>query len=199
MTTPDPEPAPDRPAELRTDRLLLRPWRHEDAPRMLDLLSRVEVVQWLGDGPPVLMADLEEAHTRIDRYRERSAEEPLGFWAVERPDGVVAGTVLLSVLPGAEHGEVEIGWHLHPDSWGAGYATEAARALLGYGFAHGLPEIIAVSHTHNDASQAVMRRLGMTDHGVTHRWYEEPSAFFSMTAEEWAEQRAEEARQAKSD
>ena len=53
--------------EIETERLLIRPWRHEDAARLLDILSRVEVVKWLGDGQPVLMKDLDEAHARIDR------------------------------------------------------------------------------------------------------------------------------------
>ncbi|HYF72354.1 MAG TPA: GNAT family N-acetyltransferase [Nocardioides sp.] len=170
---------------LATERLLIRPWRHEEAPRLLDLLSRLEVVKWLGDGEPKLMKDLDEAHERIDRYAERDAP-PLGMWAVERvADGVVVGTVLLLTLPNAEHGEVEIGWHLHPDSWGQGYATEAARAVLGHAFTAGLPEVIAVSHTDNGASQAVMRRLGMEDRGIIEKWYEGESALFVMTAERW--------------
>jgi RimJ/RimL family protein N-acetyltransferase len=170
---------------LATDRLLIRPWRHEEAPRLLDILSRLEVVRWLGDGEPVLMKDLDEARARIDRYGARSVG-PLGMWAAERTeDGVVVGTVLLLTLPNAEHDEVEIGWHLHPDSWGRGYATEAARAVLGHAFAAGLPEVIAVSHTDNEASQAVMRRLGMEDRGVVEKWYDGPSACFVMTAERW--------------
>ena len=119
------------------------------------------------------------------------------MWAVERAeDGVVVGTVLLLTLPHDDHGEVEIGWHLHPDSWGHGYASEAARAVLAHGFAAGLPEIIAVSHTDNDPSQAVMRRLGMEDRGITDRWYDDESAYFAITAEAWA---AQGQAQAKSD
>lgn len=135
------------------------------------------------------MKDLDEAHERIDRYAARSAEPPLGMWAVERrEDGVVVGTVLLLTLPNDEHGEVEIGWHLHPDSWGHGYASEAAEAVLGFGFEGGLPEIIAVSHTDNYPSQAVMRRLGMEDRGITDKWYDEESAMFVISAEQWAAQ-----------
>ena len=171
---------------LETERLVIRPWRHEEADRLLDILGRVEVAKWLGDGPPVLLESLEQAHERIDRYVVRD-QPPLGIWAVERRgDGVVAGTVLLLTLPNDEHGEVEIGWHLHPDSWGFGYATEAARAVLGHGFAGGLPEIIAVADPANAPSIAVMRRLGMTDHGIVARWYAEPSRCFSITAEQWA-------------
>jgi RimJ/RimL family protein N-acetyltransferase len=171
---------------LETERLLIRPWRHEEAERMLDIQSRLEVVKWLGDGEPVLMKDLDEAHARIDKYAARSSTPPLGQWAIERvADGVVLGTVLLLTLPNDEHGEVEIGWHLHPDSWGRGYASEAAAAVLRFGFEGGLPEIIAVSHTNNEPSKAVMRRIGMTDHGVTDKWYDDPSALFMMTAEQW--------------
>ncbi|GAA4110941.1 GNAT family N-acetyltransferase [Nocardioides fonticola] len=173
-----------------TERLVIRRWRHEDAARLLDIQSRYEVMVWLGDGEPVLMQTLEQAHAKVDVYAERCAVPPLGYWAIERPDGVVAGSVALMVMPNAEHGEVEIGWHLHPDSWGRGYASEAATAVLAHGFAGGLPEIIAVSHTHNEASKAVMRRIGMTDDGVTEKWYDDPSAYFSMTAEQWAARQA---------
>ena len=173
---------------LETERLVIRPWRHEEAERLLDILRRIEVVKWLGDGPPEPMADLDEAHARIERYADRSADPPRGIWAIERTsDGIVAGTALLVTLPNDEHGEVEVGWHLHPDSWGHGYASEAARAVLAHGFAAGLPEIIAVAHTDNDASIAVMRRIGMTDHGVVEKWYDEPSRCFAMTAEQWAQ------------
>ena len=55
---------------LETERLTLRRWQDDEAPRLLDILSRVEVVKWLGDGEPELMKDLDEAHARIDRYRE---------------------------------------------------------------------------------------------------------------------------------
>ena len=57
---------------------------------------------------------------------------------------------------------VEVGWRLHPDHWGHGYATEAAAAALAYGFAAGLEEIVAFTTTVNTRSQAVMERIGMT-------------------------------------
>ena len=102
---------------LETPRLTIRPWSHDEADRVLDIQSRIEVVKWLGDGEPVLMKDLDEAHERIDRYHRRSEAPPLGVWAVEvRETGAVAGSVILLTLPNAEDGEVEVGWHLHPDS-----------------------------------------------------------------------------------
>lgn len=172
---------------LETERLVLRPWTHDEAPRLLDMLSRVEVMKWLGDGEPRLMQDLDEAHARVDRYAELSGTPPRGFWAVaDRAGGAPYGTVLLLTLPNDEHGEVEIGWHLHPDAWGHGYATEAARALMAHGFAHGLPEILAVTHPGNDPSMNVCRKLGMTHEGVVEKWYDGPSELFRISADEWA-------------
>ena len=172
---------------LETDRLILRPWQHDDAPRLFDMLSRIEVMKWLGDGEPKLMKDLDEAHQRIDKYAERSATPPLAIWAIEpKAGGDPRGTALLLTLPNAEEGEVEIGWHLHPDSWGHGYASEAARAVLAHGFAAGLPEILAVTHLDNHPSQTVCRRIGMRPQGVVEKWYDGPSALFRITAEEWA-------------
>jgi RimJ/RimL family protein N-acetyltransferase len=176
------------PARLETPRLAIRPWSHDEAARLLDIQSRIEVVKWLGDGEPILMKDLDEAHERIDRYHQRSAAPPLGFWAVEvKETGEVAGSVLLLTLPNDDHGEVEVGWHLHPDSWGHGYATEAAAAVVGRGFDAGLPEVYAITHTTNGPSQAVCRRLGMDDLGVVEKWYEGESRLFRTTPERWAE------------
>jgi RimJ/RimL family protein N-acetyltransferase len=174
---------------LDTPRLRIRDWTFEDAPTALDILSRVEVVKWLGDGPPVLCPDLDGARERIERWRGRD-HPPLGHWAIDVTDGGplrgrLIGTVLLLTLPNAD-GEVEIGWHLHPDAWGHGYASEAATAVLRHGFGAGLPEIHAVTHLTNGPSQAVCRRIGLEHHGVTHRWYAEPSEHYSITREAWS-------------
>lgn len=175
---------------VETERVLVRPWRHEEAPRLLDILSRLEVVRWLGDATPKLMQTLDEAHARIDRLHALSTVPPLGYWAVvPKATGVPAGSVLLLTLPRATDGEVEIGWNLHPDSWGHGYATEAAVAVLAHGFAGGLPAIWALTDLENAPSQAVCRRLGMTDTGVAERWYDGPSRIFRVSSEEWAARR----------
>ncbi|MEV6975606.1 GNAT family N-acetyltransferase [Kitasatospora sp. NPDC093806] len=169
-----------------TDRLTARLWDEADAERAYDLYARWEVMRWLGATPRALESP-DEVPAMIERWRRRSADPRYGVWALERRDtGVVVGSVLLVPLPdedrpaGAEGtdgadgtggGEVEVGWHLHPDSWGHGYATEAARAALAKGFADGLTEIHAVVRPGNEPSAAVCRRLGMTPQGRTDRWY----------------------------
>ena len=61
-----------------------------------------------------------------------------------------------------EFGETEVLWSLHPDAWGNGFATEAARAALDFGFRTAeLGLIFAVTRPDNLASQAVMKRLGL--------------------------------------
>jgi RimJ/RimL family protein N-acetyltransferase len=163
---------------LGTERLLIRPWRVDEADRFFDIFRRVEVVRWFS-APPV--EDRGEAVERIERNLASLAADPrFGAWAVvERSTGVPAGSVLLKPLPDSD-GEIEIGWHLHPDRWGQGLASEAARALVARGFADslGLGEIWAVTHLDNHRSARVCRAIGMRLLGVTHRWYHEPSLMF---------------------
>jgi RimJ/RimL family protein N-acetyltransferase len=169
----------DRPLVV-TERLELRPWRADESDRFYDIYSRAEVADWLG-GP--VLTDPRQADEMIERRRRQLAADPrFGSWAVvERATGVPAGTVILKPLPDGE-GEIEIGWHLHPETWGRGLATEAAAALLAYGLEAGLDEVWAVTDLDNHRSAAVCRKLGMRLLGVTHRWYHEPSLMFWVGA-----------------
>jgi RimJ/RimL family protein N-acetyltransferase len=153
---------------LCTGRLRLRAWTTSDADlaRLADLYSREEVTRWLGGGPTIPPAEL------VERWRLVNRLDPVhGCWAIEPLDGgPVAGTVLLKPLPNGV-GEVEVGWHLHPDSWGRGYATEAARAVVDRAFDAGLLEVYAVVRPGNEPSLGVCRKLGMHPLGRTTRWY----------------------------
>ena len=143
---------------VRTDRLRVRAWTTADADlaRLADLYARPEVTRWLSGPPTVSPVEL------VGRWEAvHAADRRSGVWAVDPLDGSpVAGTVLLKPLPNGV-GEVEVGWHLHPDSWGRGYATEAARAVVQRGFSDGLPEVYAVVRPGNERSIAVCGRLGM--------------------------------------
>ncbi len=164
--------------ELTTARLRLRAWTTApaDLDRLTDLYSRDEVSRWLGGTPSVPPAELVARWTAVHELDER-----FGCWAIVRPDGGIAGTVLFKPLPNGV-GEVEVGWHLHPDSWGHGYATEAARAVVQRGFAAGVPEVYAVVRPGNRASMAVCARLGMQALGRFRRWYDVELEAFRLMA-----------------
>jgi RimJ/RimL family protein N-acetyltransferase len=163
---------------LRTERLRLRAWTTSpsDLARLEDIYGRDEVTRWIGGPPTVPVAQLPERWAAV-----HAADQRYGCWAVEREDGIPAGTVLFKPLPNGV-GEVEVGWHLHPDSWGHGYATEAARAVVERGFEDGLPEVYAVVRPGNEPSMAVCRRLGMTHLGRMRRWYDVDLEAFRLMA-----------------
>jgi RimJ/RimL family protein N-acetyltransferase len=107
---------------ITTGRLVIRPWRLDEADRFFDIYRRPEVVRWIGAEP---MQDRGQAIAMIERNIARlDADSRFGSWAViDRSTGVPVGSVILKPLPDGE-GEVEIGWQLHPDSWGHGFASE---------------------------------------------------------------------------
>ncbi len=166
--------------ELLTARLRLRAWTtcRDDLARLTDIYARPEVTRWLGGTPSVGPVEL------VARWAEVTRADPrYGCWAVEvrGQQPVVAGTVLLKPLPGGV-GEVEVGWHLHPDCWGRGYATEAAQAVVERAFGVGVPEVYAVVRPGNAASLAVCRRLGMQPLGRMRRWYDVELEAFRLMA-----------------
>jgi RimJ/RimL family protein N-acetyltransferase len=175
------------PAELviETERLWIRQWRDADAPRVLDIQSRWEVVRWLDDDPQV-MTTLDEAHEQVATWRRAGERHgsPCGHWAVEdKASGTVVGATMLLTLPGLNRPpgvrEIQVGWHLHPDSTGRGYAREAAGAALAYGLDQGLDVVRALMFADNVPSAKVARALGMREVGVVEdRWYPGTSLVF---------------------
>jgi RimJ/RimL family protein N-acetyltransferase len=155
---------------LQTPRLVLRAWTLDDAKDALAIYADWEVARFIGGQPH---PDID--HTRqylaavIKRYEDWQFR--FGSWALEdKVSTRVVGAALLKPLPGVS--DVEIGWHLGRGFWGFGFATEAAHALLAYGFDDlDLREIFAVLRADNSASRAVTKRLGMTFMGKTSAYY----------------------------
>ena len=145
---------------IETDRLILRPTVDADRSAVAAINADSKVGAWLGG-----VRDRAASDAFVDRVQAHEAEHGFGFWVVERKaDARVIGMTGVWFVPAEmAMGEVvEIGWRFNPDAWGQGYATEAARAALTYGFETlGLEEIIAFTARTNLASQAVMTRIGM--------------------------------------
>jgi RimJ/RimL family protein N-acetyltransferase len=149
------------PREIRTERLLLRPWIAADREPFAAMNADPQVRQHF----PALLSR-EESDASVARIEAHFAEHGYGFWAVEVP-GIApfAGMVGLAVVPfeAAFTPCVEIGWRLAVPHWGSGYATEAARAALAFGFDElKLNEIVAFTVPGNVRSRRVMERIGMS-------------------------------------
>lgn len=176
---------------LHTPRLLLRPWTtsDDDVDFLFDMYSRWEVQQYIGREPRV-MADRAKAVERAARWQTvpSGVDGMPGVLAItDARSGDRYGSVLLKALPASgdadplpPSGETEVGWHLHPDAWGSGYASEAAQRVLQEAWRAGLPRVLAVTHPGNTASQAVARRIGMRDRGLTDRFYNVTCALFEI-------------------
>ena len=145
---------------IETERLILRAPDEPDRAAIAAMNADPRVAATLGSA-----LSREESDALVDRIRVHIGLHGWGFWAVERKaDGAVIGlTGLLSMGEDLPPGPaVEIGWRLAYEAWGGGYASEAARAALAWGFQNiRPPEIIAITATTNLRSQAVMRRIGM--------------------------------------
>lgn len=144
---------------MRTDRLLLRAWKASDLEPFAAMNADPRVMEFF---PTVLTA--EETRAMIGRIEAHFERHGFGPWAVEAPDGSFIGFVGLMVPTWAAHFTpcVEIGWRIAFDHWGRGYATEAAREALKYGFEQlGLKEIVSLTTVTNRRSRHVMEKLGM--------------------------------------
>jgi 3-dehydroquinate dehydratase / shikimate dehydrogenase len=147
---------------LRTDRLMLRPWRSEDREAFAALNADPQVMEWF---PSTLT--LGESDALADRIEQLFRDQLWGLWAVEVP-GSAPFIGFIGLNPaGATLGYpcVEVGWRLAAAFWGHGYAPEGARAALQFGFDDlGLDEIIAITSVGNVRSRRVMTKLGMVHH-----------------------------------
>jgi RimJ/RimL family protein N-acetyltransferase len=146
--------------EINTERLALRDWRDSDLSPWAAMNADPEVREHLG---PLLTS--EQAAASMRSFQEDLDRNGFSFWAVEvRDTGEFIGFTGLDVVDeGMPFTGVEVGWRLSRSAWGHGYATEAALAVLQYGFDKlRLTEILAVTTRTNVRSQAVMRRIGMT-------------------------------------
>jgi RimJ/RimL family protein N-acetyltransferase len=183
-------PMPD----VETDRLVLRRFAPDDLDRLAEVFAAPEVWRFpYGRG-----FTRDETATFLDAQIAQWDACGVGCWvAIERARDAVVGYVGLSVptflpeiLPA-----LEVGWRLHPDVWGRGYATEGASAALDQAFTTlGLDGVCSIPQTDNPASVRVAERLGMWREKTmrlpaTDRRGAVDAEIYRITREEWLSRR----------
>ena len=144
---------------LETQRLALREFQFEDLDALATILSDPETMRYYP-----MSFDRAAVAGWIQRNRTRYANDGYGLWAMilksTRELIGDCGLVRQSV-DGVD--EIEIGYHVHRDLWGQGFATEAARACRGFGFANlAIERLISLIRPENLASRRVAEKNGMT-------------------------------------
>lgn len=147
---------------IGTERLILRRWKEADRAPFAELNGDPETLVFF---PSTLSR--EESDEFVDRIEARFERVGYGLWALEvKQTGEFIGFTGLAPLREdvPNGGGMEIGWRLARPAWHHGYATEAARAARDVAFGGaGLPELWSMTAVLNTPSQAVMRRIGMTE------------------------------------
>jgi len=148
---------------LETDRLKLRGWRNEDFDEYAELCADAEVMRFIGGKPVDRLEAWRQFAFHVGHWELRG----YGHWVVEeKSTGRLVGRV--GFLNPVGWPAFEIGWTLKREFWGKGYASEAARRALQYGFNElDKPHIISLIHPDNKASIHVAERLGETVEGKT--------------------------------
>ncbi|TXD98443.1 GNAT family N-acetyltransferase [Psychrobacter frigidicola] len=151
---------------LETQRLYLRQWQPSDFATFAAMNADPEIMRYF---PKLLSAAVSDVIA--NKCQQLIKDNGWGFWALSlKSDLKKADNFIGFVGLNATHADlpfapsVEIGWRLHKDYWGQGYATEAAQASLKFAFEElHLTEVVAFTAVINRPSQKVMLRIGMTN------------------------------------
>lgn len=176
---------------VETARLILRPFTLADAPAVQRLASNREIAATTISIPHPYPEG--QAERWISTHQERFEQgEGIIFAIVRRADEVLVGAVGLHPTPAHLH--AEMGYWIGREYWSQGYTSEAAAAVLGYGFATlGLHRIFAEHMTHNPASGRIMQKIGMTYEGTLRQHMQKWGVFvdvavYGILRDEWAGQ-----------
>ena len=170
--------------EIRTERLLLRPHRLEDADDVFEFASDPDVGRFFRVPKPYLREHAVEFVAR--RILASWDEHPL--WALVL-EGKVMGGIGLRI--DAEHAAAALGYAIAKQHWGRGLTVEAGRAVIDWGFrTRGLAKVYAYADARNGQSLRVMEKLGMTREGMlrshrTFRGERVDDVYHGLLREEW--------------
>ena len=179
-----------RQPDLPTERLLLRPFRAPDAPDVQRLAGAFEVADMTMTVPHPYPDGAAEAWiaTHADSWDAGIAAT---YAITERSTGHLVGAVGLALV--RAHDLAELGYWIGVPYWNRGFASEASRALIDFGFSTlGLHRIQARHFLRNPASGRVMQKLGMTLEGIMRGAARkgdrfEDLALYAVLAPEWTD------------
>lgn len=166
-------------SSIETPRLLLRPLEDGDVAGMFALDSNPKVHQFLGNTP---VTDLTQSQEWIDNIKQQYVDNGIGRWAViEKSTGDFVGWAGLKLERNVNGRETfyDLGYRFREEFWGKGYATEASKAWVDFGFNEmKLPLINAYVDADHTASRTVLEKCGLKHtetfpyEGVEECWYE---------------------------
>ena len=173
---------------LETERLILRPFSDRDVQDYFQMMSTPELRRSFR----ILEHEgISEAFTAVAAWRGQWELRGTGHWAVEeRATGQLIGRAGLHNPERPDWPGVEVGWALHPASWGFGFATEAGREAVRYGFEElGEERLFSTILVDNERSQAVAQRLGFVwvETKTLSHFPQEPHGIWALDRESWAQ------------
>ena len=171
-------------ALVETERLILREILPEDEAAFFELDSDPEVHQYLGKRP---VQNIEQIRIVINYIREQYKENGIGRWAVvTKSDNAFIGWAGLKLFTDEVNGHIdfyELGYRFMKKHWGKGYATEAAKAIVKYGFEElELDEIYGMTDPQNETSKKVLEKVGLK-YIETFDFLGEPADWFMISRE----------------
>lgn len=146
-----------------TERLILRTWEKTDAQALFELCKDADVMEHIGDGKP--LQKIEEAEKMLERVFENYEKNGFSRYAVvEKSSGKLIGSCGFVLL---NNGEIELGYLFAKDSWGKGFATEAATACVEYGFEKlGFKKLVALTDIDHTETHKVLEKAGFKNVGI---------------------------------
>ena len=166
--------------QFESERLLYRPIAISDAEALFELDSNPKVHEYLGNNP---VTSIDEVYGYIGSIQQQYIDNGIGRFAlVLKETNEVIGWAGIKFITEPENNHVnfyDLGYRLQEKHWRKGYALEAAKAWLDYGFNQmNIPTMYASANVNNIGSNTILQRIGMIQNGqfywqdIRCNWYE---------------------------
>jgi RimJ/RimL family protein N-acetyltransferase len=179
------------PIELVTDHLILREFRKNDWQNVHAYACDPEVVRYMPWGPNTEQETKDFIATTL-AFQTEDPRRKFELAVTRASDGQIVGGCGIRIVNVSDR-SADMGYVIRRDVWGSGYATEAARAIVAFGFGQlGLHRIWATCDSENAASARVLEKAGMSREAVMRedtwlrgKWRD--SYLYAVLEQEWAE------------